>query len=419
MQAVYLRSRDDVETRLLIVAIFLFAVLVRVAVVGGTVGFHTPASAEPASDSRIHIMLVENLLAGRGYSLDGPTGITPPLYVFFLAALYRILGDPAAVRLVQIVLAAAACVVLYAIVRRVRDPATGVIAAGLLSIHPLLAYLPGLHLTENLFLLLVLAFLWQALRVEERPTTARAAALGCLLGLAILTRAVFLVFLPVVLLWAAVVWGARTVRTYRIFTLTALAAALVVSPWTIRNYLVFHAFVPVQSNSGMVFWAGNNPGSDGGLVWPTRKTWTATAPPDDNMYGWRNLNVGQENALYVQTALAWIRGHPSDYAHLLARKVDRLYGLTRAADHQGVAVPAAGFIQAGFLVAAVVGMCIALQSWRSFFLLFVLVAFVNATTLLFSGATRYAVPMIPSLVTFAAVALSAANSRLRTAEAAR
>jgi 4-amino-4-deoxy-L-arabinose transferase-like glycosyltransferase len=420
MQAVHSRSWDSAETRLLVVAIFLFAVLVRLAVIGSTVGFHTPASAEPAADSRIHITLVENLLAGRGYSLDGPTGITPPLYIFFLAALYRVLGDPAAVRLVQAVVAAAGCLMLYAIVRRMHDAATGLIAAGLLSFYPLSAYLPGLHLTENLFLLLVLAFVWQAVRVQERPTTVRAAGLGCLLGLAILTRAVFLAFLPFVLLWAVVVWGIQTARAYRIFGLTALTAALVVSPWTLRNYLVFHAFVPVQSNSGMVFWAGNNPESDGGLVWPTRKTWTATTPPDDNMYGWRDMTVGQENALYVRTALAWIRGHPSDYIRLLGRKLGRLYGVTRAADHQGVAAPAAfGFIQTGFLVAAVVGMRLMLRSWRPLFLLFALFVFVNVTTLLFSGATRYAVPMIPSVVFFAAIALSTCFDRLRGIETGR
>ncbi len=420
MQAVYARHWEGTETLLLVVAIFLFAVLVRLAVIGSTVGFHTPAGAEPASDSRIHITLVENLLAGRGYSLDGPTAITPPFYIFFLTGLYRVLGDPAAVRLVQAVLAAAGCVMLYAIVRRVRDPATGLIAALLLSLYPLSAYLSGLHLTENLFLLLVLAFVLQALRVEERPTTMRAAGLGCLLGLAILTRAVFLAFLPFVLLWAAAVWGVRTARAYRVFGLAALTAALVVSPWTIRNYLVFHAFVPVQSNGGMVFWAGNNPHSDGGMVWPTRKTWTATPPPDDNMYGWRALSVDQENALYVRTALAWIREHPGDYVRLLGQKLVRLYGLTRAADHQGVTVPAAfGFIHAGFLVTALVGMRLMLQSWRPLFLLFGLVAFVNGTTLLFSGATRYAVPMIPSLLFFAAVALSTGFERLRGTETAR
>jgi hypothetical protein len=38
--------------------------------------------------------------------------------------------------------------------------------------------------------------------------------------------------------------------------------------------------------------------------------------------------------------------------------------------------------------------------------------FVNLATLLFSGATRYAIPMVPSLTLFAAFALNAGWHRL-------
>ena len=68
------------QQRLVLAAVIVFAALIRLATINGTIGFHTPAVLEGAADSRIHIALVQSLLDGRGYSFEGaPTGITPPL----------------------------------------------------------------------------------------------------------------------------------------------------------------------------------------------------------------------------------------------------------------------------------------------------------------------------------------------------
>ncbi len=405
----------DAQGNLLLTVTFCVALLVRLIVIGNTIGFQTPAALEPAADSRIHIMLVENLLAGRGYSLGEPTGITPPLYIFALAGLYRVFGDPGPVRLVQAALASVGCVMLFVVGRKLYDPTVGLVAAGILSFYPLTAYLAGLHLTENLFLVLLLAILWQALRVEDAPRTPTAAGLGVLIGLAILTRAIFLTFLPFVGLWACAVWGARDPRARRVLAVVLATAALVVIPWTLRNYLVLGSLVPVQSNSGMVFWAGNNPQADGGMVWPTSRTWTATRPPDDNLYGWRDLSVGQENALYIQTALRWIRGHPLDYLRLLPQKLGRLYGFARAVDAQAPRVPVTlRGVHAAVLLLAVAGVVQSRRDWPRLLLPLSLIAFVNGTTLLFSGATRYIVPMAPSLALFSAIMLMALFHRVRS-----
>ena len=36
-------------------------------------------------------------------------------------------------------------------------------------------------------------------------------------------------------------------------------------PWTVRNYRVLHAFVPLRSVLGLQLWVGNNP--DAQVVW--------------------------------------------------------------------------------------------------------------------------------------------------------
>jgi 4-amino-4-deoxy-L-arabinose transferase-like glycosyltransferase len=386
------------------VGIFLVAVLVRLVVAAATVGFGTPADAEPASDSRIHMQIVRSLLAGGGYALDGePVASTPPLYVFFLAGLYGLGATPAAVRVLQALLGACGCLLLYAAGRRIFDEFTGLVAAGLLAVHPAASYLAGLHLTENLFLPLLLLVVLQAHRTGLRPTLPNALVLGGLAGLAALARAAFLAFLPFLFWWAIATWGARSRVTYRTAALAGVGCALVLLPWTVRNAVVLGAFVPVQSNGAMVFWAGNNPHAEGGLVWPTRRTWTGDRPPDDGHYGWRDLSVSQENALYLREAVRWIREHPQDYLRLVGRKLVRLYGSSRATDGTELQVPlGVAVFQVVLYGLGAAGAWLAWVRRRLEAILVLLFVFTNLMAILFSGASRYALPMVPSLLLWAA-----------------
>lgn len=53
--------------------------------------------------------------------------------------------------------------------------------------------------------------------------------------------------------------GARRLRMWR-----ALATlSLVVAPWIVRNYLVFHRWLPLRDNFGLELWLGNRPGMTG------------------------------------------------------------------------------------------------------------------------------------------------------------
>lgn len=390
-------------------AIFLGALLIRLGAIDGTIGFHTPAVSEPASDSSIHIALVNSLLHGHGYSINGAaTAITPPLYIFFLTGLYRLFGGPAAVRLIQAVLGAFGCLVMYAIGRRVFNHATGLVAAAILSVYPLVVYLTGLHLTENLFLFVLLIAILQAVRVADHPTFLSAATLGGLIGLAALTRAVFVAFLPFLYPWAISLWGVRSPLALRVFEVAVIGAVAVILPWTVRNYLVFGTVIPIQSNAGLVFWAGNNPHADGGLVWPAPGTWTGDRPPDDGRYGWRGLNVAAANMRYMRTALSWIYQHPREYVRLLAQKVVRLYGVSRTGDTDDLHAPYAILLFHALLpVVAAGGLLLTVHQWRTTSLLMSLILFTHMMTLLFSGGTRYTIPMVPSLTLFAAVPVAA------------
>src|SRR6266700_6118479 len=106
-------------------------------------------------------------------------------------------------------------------------------------------------MAESVYVLLVTAALLLAYRAADAPSPLRFAALGVVIGLSALTRAEGLFFAVVLVI--PLVIGLRSLATKRRALLAVIAigtAILVVVPWTIRNAVRLHAFVPISNNIG-------------------------------------------------------------------------------------------------------------------------------------------------------------------------
>jgi 4-amino-4-deoxy-L-arabinose transferase-like glycosyltransferase len=98
----------------------------------------------------------------------------------------------------------------------------------------------------------------QAAVDRARERVRRPALAGVLCGLAILVRPAMLFFLPLAVIW--LVWWRQVPRVAFVFV---VGAAVVVAPWTVRNYRTYGRFVLVASEGGVTFWTGNHPLSRG------------------------------------------------------------------------------------------------------------------------------------------------------------
>jgi hypothetical protein len=114
------------------------------------------------------------------------------LYPYFLAAIFFVAGINASyVYVIQSLLAGVSATVLWRVVRRRAGPLVGV---AFLAAEALVLYLDFVRrlsfklLSENLFLILFSLFLLALARAVEKPTNARAAMAGALLGLTTLAR---------------------------------------------------------------------------------------------------------------------------------------------------------------------------------------------------------------------------------------
>jgi len=198
-----------------------------------------------------------------------------PLYPYFVALVYRLLGpDLFVVRLVQAVLGSLGCGLAWLLARRAFEgsgvPARVALVAGLAwAAWPLGIWFDGELLIPVLLVPLLLLSLVLVYRSLDRDRQWWLPGLA--LGAAALARPNALVFAA-----ALVVWLFFRLRSgaWRRAGLLVAAVAVVILPVTIRNVLAGDP-VLIAWQGGTNFYIGNNPESDGttAIVPGTRADW--------------------------------------------------------------------------------------------------------------------------------------------------
>ncbi len=255
-------------------------------------------NTQPVSDFKHYNDLALSLLHGGGYNMpEGldyikqstpfiqqgvhyPSAFRPPGYPFFLVALYLLHPSILTAKIGNALLGAAWICCAFLLGRKYWSDRAGLWAAGMTAVFPpAIAYTSVLG-TEILAATLLLSILClYAYQVGGRWNPL---LVGAFMGLLSLVKPEFIV-LPV--LYALLLWwqtggrqatdaagpaGAPGEGRQQMFVrerllvcvrgalLAALALAIVISPWTVRNYLVFHRFVPISTNGDLVLYINNN-----------------------------------------------------------------------------------------------------------------------------------------------------------------
>lgn len=188
----------------------------------------------------------------------GPTTFRPPGLPVVMAGIYRTLGRKfEVVRLLNCAAMAAAISIGLALAFRaagVIAVAVGFVCATFVdSVRP---YIHGDILSEPLATLAIMGVFVLQLHYIRGPTARTAVLIGIALGVAILFRTAFVLWLPVLLLamfvpvtesLAAIPWWRRIANG----ALTLLLLATCVSPWAIRNSLLLDEFKPLGLHGEM------------------------------------------------------------------------------------------------------------------------------------------------------------------------
>ena len=208
------------------------------------------------------------LLAGQGFGSPfvstQPSAIMPPVYPLIVAFFFRIFGIHTAQSIVAIhafdcLVNALACIPVYLLARRSFGPRVALWAGWGWAFFPNGIYFSAAWAWSTHLLLLCL--LWLLYLAQEMEVSSRLrlwAGFGLLAGFTALTEPSILIVVPFLLLLAA--W--RLARASKRWLLPGLAAsftlAAAISPWLIREALVFHRFIPMRDSMGLEMWMGNN-----------------------------------------------------------------------------------------------------------------------------------------------------------------
>jgi 4-amino-4-deoxy-L-arabinose transferase-like glycosyltransferase len=269
--------------------------------------------------------VAEALLAGRGFgsalASNQTSAIMPPVFPLIVAFFYKFFGVHTAASIFAVhafdcLLSALACIPVFLLARRSFGERAARWAAWGWAFSPYGIYFAAAWAWSTHLLLLCLCWLLVlAQRMEQSPRLALWAGFGLLAGFAGLTEPSVLVVIPFLLVLAC--W--RLSRDGKHWLVPGCVAGVVMvaalSPWMIRNALVFHRFIPMRDSMGLELWMGNN-GYD--------LRWTS-----DDLHP---LHDAQELAAYnsmgelaymnwkSQQAKAYIHDHPGWYAWMCLRR---------------------------------------------------------------------------------------------------
>jgi hypothetical protein len=145
---------------------------------------------------------------------------------------------------------------------RVAGVATGSVAAWLWALFPGAIMVPFEWIWDtSLSALLAALLLWTTLEVAESAKWRNWSGYGLLWGLTLMTNPALGSLLPFLLVWSAIRARTQTrapVTALRKPVLALVLAVLCCIPWTVRNYSVFHRFIPFRSNFPFELYIGNN-----------------------------------------------------------------------------------------------------------------------------------------------------------------
>ncbi|HEY1713336.1 MAG TPA: glycosyltransferase family 39 protein [Solirubrobacteraceae bacterium] len=377
----------------------------------------------------------------------GQTAYFPPAFPYFLGLVDLIDGHEAggksAVgpdRVAMAVIGTLSVGLLGLVALEAFGGAVAVAAVAIAAVYPVFVELSGALVAENLLLVFELASIWTALRARRAGGSRFPggvylwiAATGVLTGLATLAHENAALFvLPLgVACWSALrARGVRGSRVPRRPGLRALAgpallvacACAMIAPWTIRNAVELHHFIPVSDETGITLVGTYN--ADSAAAEPLHYKWDLYLKLPEfkalAKHASRYDEVGLSDVLQHR-ALDYLRAHPSSPLDVGFHNTLRMLELDGSfawhASYAAISLPA-GAADIGvvsfwlLLVLAIIGLFTNVRReapgwlWAFPVLYWLSVTFINLET------PRFREPIDPFFILLAACAVATAAHRV-------
>lgn len=366
-----------------------------------------------------------------GFAKDCPSSYRAPLYSIFVIPFLAIFGVAHyawPLGLAQMAVGLANIYLIYLIGREWRSKRVGLLGALFMAVYPYNLYHDTQFYITFLFTFFMLLTILGLLRLERTPKTGTAVLTGLWIGLAMLTTSGPMVFFaPMACAWLWWRWGSFK-KALSFSVVIAATALLVMTPWVARNYEVHHAFVPLTTDGGRVFFKVYNPLAMSMML---QDLWVDATPEPPDAIPTPFVGIGktgcdfmqgytepQADRFWYRKAHDWITAHPSEMPGLLGMKFMLLwrpwmYPAKGAIGGNGAIILSAAFMNWGYalsfgflLVFAILGVLFEGKSERRRAVLFFLLALAFTVTYVVTApGTKYRVPFDSILALIAASAI--------------
>ena len=331
-----------------------------------------------------------------------------PLYPYFLAAIYALLGaEYWWVGVVQAVLGTGSCYLIYALGRKLWRPQIGLLAAGMAAFYQPYVFYDGALLTAAPITFLNLAALYCLAHAQGAARWLWGA--GLLLGLSATARPMVLLFVAVVAGWFVAQWGRRG---WRQWGWVVVGCGLVVGVVAWRNYYVGGEWLLTTSSAGMNFYVGNHPEASGIYA---QVDFLPSAEPDLERAAFireaeartgRELTPAQASRFWLAAGLRFVAENPLAYLALQGRKLYMFWNGVEAQNNLSLYlardfVPLLRWCVLGWGLVAPLAVAGWAASRRSVLLDLYLASYL-AACLLFFTSSEYRLPVVPVVLLYAA-----------------
>jgi 4-amino-4-deoxy-L-arabinose transferase-like glycosyltransferase len=264
-----------INKRLLYAALFLVAFALRFAFMLWKHTYLPPVPDAAVPFGPEVCTIARHIVEGKGFSTPffgadtGPTAWIAPVYPYMVAAVFLIFGiyTPASAIVIlglQCMMAGATSISIYALGARSMGARVGLWAAWIWAVSPFFFRWPVLWIWDfTASALLMSVAMVTAIDVAEKGTLGLWLRMGAIWALMALTNPALLSVMPFTFAYAAYVNHKAGVKWIRPLVYSGVLLAALVSPWLIRNYVVFHQPVFFRSNYWFEFHLGNYHFSNG------------------------------------------------------------------------------------------------------------------------------------------------------------
>lgn len=267
------------------------------------------------------------IASGRGFSsplpkiITGSTAWLTPIYPYLLAGIFKLFGiftfkSMATIQVLNIGFSALTSWPICSAGTMAFGKRVGTASAWLWALLPDAIFYSAVWVWDTALTGLCMAALFAAtLKLRSSSRVSWWIGYGALWAFSAMVNPCVLSVLPFLALWA--IWPLRD-RLTQALKLAAPASLIFIAgiaPWTIRNYVVFHKFIPLRSNFGLELWLSNSsqvPDTFAGYLHPTEDQEEAAK--------YIRMTEIPYMAEKQSEALAFMRAHPRDTMRFFFRR---------------------------------------------------------------------------------------------------